>query len=208
MSEALEYLAAVRPEAATHYLKFLKESSRHLDDKTRFLISVATKVISGSESGFRQYMPQAMEAGATPNEIVDAMLCAFPAAGLTRVLNAINWLLEMDLPEFQPENLARETAWREVTDIDDLPEGESVRVSADGRSFFAYREGDTVRLFDGHCSHQLNDVSHLQISDNRLTCPRHGWVFDLTNGECVDKGRRPLKSYEVKVEDGRLLAFL
>lgn len=206
MSEALDYLAAVRPGAATHYLKFLKESSRHLDDKTRFLISVATKVISGSESGFRQYMPQALEAGATADEVVDAILCAFPAAGLTKVMHAINWLLEMDLPEFRPENLGQEQAWRDVTGIEALPEGAPVHVRADGRDLFAYREGDAVRLFDGHCPHQLSDVSHIEIIDNRLTCSRHGWVFDMTTGECVEKGRRPLRSYEVKLKDGRLLA--
>ncbi|MDH5680463.1 MAG: carboxymuconolactone decarboxylase family protein, partial [Spirochaetota bacterium] len=72
MSKRLKFLATARPEAAEAYLKFLKESGRHLDDKTRFLISVVTKVISGTTSGLKQYIPHAIRAGASGDEILDA----------------------------------------------------------------------------------------------------------------------------------------
>ena len=44
MSDALSYLVKVRPEAMGHYFAFLKETGRHLDPKTKALISVITKV--------------------------------------------------------------------------------------------------------------------------------------------------------------------
>jgi nitrite reductase/ring-hydroxylating ferredoxin subunit/alkylhydroperoxidase/carboxymuconolactone decarboxylase family protein YurZ len=206
MSDSLEYLAKVRPEAAGHYLKFLKECGRHLDDKTRFLISVVTKVACGTERGFKQYLPRALEAGATPNEVIDAILSAFPAAGLTNVLKALDVLIEMDLPEFRPENLGRAPSWHEVARLEDLPELKPAYLHADGRHVFVFREKDAFRVYDSHCPHQVTDIPELAIKGKRLTCPRHGWTFDLSTGACIGKGNRPLRSFETKVEEGRLYA--
>ena len=54
MSAALDYLVKARPEALGHYFAFLKDCGKHLDPKTRNLISVITKVddrvIDGSEA--------------------------------------------------------------------------------------------------------------------------------------------------------------
>ena len=44
MSDALAYLVKARPDAVGHYFQFLKECGKHLDPKTRDLISVITKV--------------------------------------------------------------------------------------------------------------------------------------------------------------------
>ena len=86
----LQYLSRERPEAMEHLLAFFRESARHLDPKTRFLISVVTKVINFSPRGLRQYIPRAVREGASPDEVMDAILCAYPAAGLTKVVDAID----------------------------------------------------------------------------------------------------------------------
>lgn len=207
MSKALDYLAKTRPEAATHYLNFLKECGQHLDPKTRFLISVVTKVACGTDRGLRQYIPQALDAGATPNEVLDAILSSFPAAGLTNVLKAIDVLLDMDLPDFRPESLAGKPEWHEVTLQDKVPEGKPVRLEAGGRSLFVCRDAADVRVYDSHCSHQGTNIPELALKDGRLVCPKHGWVFDVSTGRCIKKGDRPLKSYEVKIDGNVVLAY-
>lgn len=105
MSKVLDFFHEIRPEAHDAYFGFLKESSKHLDDKTRLLIQVVTKVISGSPRGLKQYIPQALKAGASGQEVIDAMLMAFPASGLTNLLNAFEAVMEMDIPELKPEKL-------------------------------------------------------------------------------------------------------
>lgn len=100
-SRGLDYLRETRPEAISHLLSFFRESARHLDPKTRYLISVVTKVISASPRGVRQYVKRAIDAGATPNEVIDAVLCAYPCAGLTRVVDAIDVILDLGLPGFE-----------------------------------------------------------------------------------------------------------
>ena len=51
MSDALSYLIKARPEAMTAYFAFLKDTGKHLDPKTRSLISVITKIDAQTESG-------------------------------------------------------------------------------------------------------------------------------------------------------------
>jgi DNA-directed RNA polymerase subunit N (RpoN/RPB10) len=76
MSDALNYLIAARPDAIVPYFKFLKEAGKNLDIRTRDLISVITKVDAQTEAGFRQYLSRALRNGASPNEVLDALLMA------------------------------------------------------------------------------------------------------------------------------------
>ena len=131
MSDALDYLLKVRPEAMGHYFRFVREAGRHLDPKTRSLISVITKVHAQTEAGFRQYLRRALKDGAQPAEILDALLMAFPALGLTKIVWAVDLLLEMDLPEFRADALAGESGWHRVGALEDFEQDETVGVDDD-----------------------------------------------------------------------------
>ena len=116
MSDALNYLIKARPEAMKAYFAFFKESGKHLDPKTRSLISVITKIDSQTERGLRQYLPRALRDGATPDEILDAILTALPTLGLAKIVWATDIILDMDMPEFRTELLGAETSWHDLID--------------------------------------------------------------------------------------------
>ena len=183
MSDALNYLISARPDAIKPYFQFLKEAGRNLDTRTRDLISVITKVDAQTEGGFRQYLTRALRNGASPNEVLDALLMAFPTLGLAKIVWAIEILLEMDIPEFRPENLFAESGWHSVTTLDKLPAGEVTYMDCDGRSLFVYRDEDVLRVYDSRCPHQVTNIPHLALEGTRLTCPKHHWAFDVTTGE-------------------------
>ena len=114
MSDALNYLVKARPEALGHYLKFVKEAGRNLDPKTRDLISVITKVHAQTERGLRQYLTRALRNGCSAAEILDALLMAFPALGLAKIVWAVDVILAMDLPEFRLDAAGIAPAWLEA----------------------------------------------------------------------------------------------
>lgn len=207
MSEALDYLLATRPEAMGPYFKFLKESSKHLDTRTRDLISVISKVHVQTERGFRQYLSRALRNGANPNEVIDALLMAFPILGLAKINWAVDILLDMDIPEFRPENLAAGEKWHDVTPVEGIPDGETRLFDCDGRHLFVYRSGDEYRIYDSRCPHQVTDIPNLALDGKTLTCPKHNWQFDITSGECIAKGTHPLKQFDTKIENGVLYAW-
>ena len=208
MSDALSYLIKARPEAMTAYFTFLKDTGKHLDPKTRSLISVITKIDSQTERGLRQYLPRAMRDGATPHEILDAILMAFPTLGLAKIVWAIDILLDMDIPEFRIESLGTEPAWHDLVDWNVVKDGEITYLDdRDGRNVFVYRSGETCKVYDSRCPHQVTDIPHLALSGTQLTCPKHKWAFDVSTGECIAKGTRPLRQFDSRIVEGRLQAI-
>jgi len=207
MSDALNYLVKVRPDAMKAYLGFLKESGRHLDPKTRNLISVITKVHAQTERGLRQYLTRALREGASADEVLDALLCAFPALGLAKIVWAVDVILAMDIPEFRPAGLGAPAAWHRVCTLKELPDRGTRRVDCEGRSVFVHREGKAIAVYDTRCPHQVTDIPELALAGGTLTCPKHGWAFDIADGACVAKGNRPLTKFEHRVKRGVLEAW-
>jgi nitrite reductase/ring-hydroxylating ferredoxin subunit/alkylhydroperoxidase/carboxymuconolactone decarboxylase family protein YurZ len=206
MSDALNFLVKARPEAMGHYFKFLKDCGKHLDPKTRDLISVITKVHAQTERGFRQYLNRALRDGCSAAEVLDALLMAFPALGLARIVWAVDIILAMDLPQFQPAALGGEGEWHDVMDPADLEAGGATRVDCDGRGLFVHHGDEGWKVFDSRCPHQTTNIPHVALAGTTLTCPKHEWAFDVRTGQCTAKGDTPLKRWDSKVSDGRLWA--
>jgi len=205
MSDALEYLVKARPEAMGHYLAFLKASGRSLDPKTRALISVITKVHAQTERGLRQYLKRALREGCTPDEVLDALLVAFPALGLSRIVWAVDVILAMDLPAFRLGPPAAEPAWHDALATRSLRAGMARRVDCDGRGLLVFRDAQGWRVYDSRCPHQGTELQASALAGCTATCPQHGWTFDLRSGACTAVGDRPLQALPHRVERGRLL---
>lgn len=224
MSDALNYLLKARPETLGHYFAFLKDSGKYLDPKTRNLISVITKVHAQTDRGFRQYLGRALREGCSPMEVLDALLMAFPALGLAKIIWAVDIILDMNIPGFAPEALtqlvptpaptpvaaAKAIApgeWRDVMASASVKDGEVTRTECQGRGLFIYRDKKSFQVYDSHCPHQNTDIPELAVKGTTLTCPKHQWQFDAKSGDCIKKGKTPLSRIESKVVKGRLLAF-
>ena len=206
MSEALDYLIKVRKDAIEPYFQFLKEGGKHLDDKTRSLLSVITKVDAKTEAGLKQYLKRALKQGNTADEILDAMLTCMPTLGLSKIVWAIDIIIKMDLPEFDADVLtgAKETKkkqWIKLKPIHELEEGISYH-EYEGKSCFVNKNGDDIQVFDSMCPHRETKIPCDAIDGTTLTCPMHHWRFNLENGECLQEGNyAPLNKVEFKMKD-------
>jgi nitrite reductase/ring-hydroxylating ferredoxin subunit/alkylhydroperoxidase/carboxymuconolactone decarboxylase family protein YurZ len=207
MSDALKYLVEARPEAMGAYFKFLKNAGTHLDTRTRDLISVITKVDAQTENGLKQYLARALRNGATPNEIIDALLMAFPTLGLAKIVWATDIILSMNIGDFSVAALSGQEGWHDLGALDDFADGAATRVQTEARAVFVWRKGDAVKVWDATCPHQVTNIPELAICENHLTCPKHRWMFDLETGECIAKGDHPLKGFEAQVVDGTVQAW-
>ena len=208
MSDALDYLLKARPDALKGYFQYFRESGKNLDPKTRALLSILTKVAAQTEDGFRQYLSRGLQAGLRANEILDAMLVSLPMLGLTKILWAVDLLIEMDLPQFDLRSLSdSDPVWHRVCRLDDLKPGMVTRLACDNRELFVRADAEDFRVYDSRCPHQVTNIPALAIDGDQLTCPRHGWRFDLASGDCIANGDRPLRHFEARVDDGWLMAY-
>ena len=62
---------------------------------------------------------------------------------------------------------------------------------------------------DAWCSHGRASLVHGEVEDHEVLCPLHGARFDLRTGRhlCLP-AVRPVQRYDVKVENGKILALV
>lgn len=91
----LRFLSKNRNDAIKDLLGFLGKSGANLEPKTKFLIYLALQTQNFSPRGLRQYIPKAIAAGASEDEVLDAILQAYPGGGLANVVDAVDIFLSL-----------------------------------------------------------------------------------------------------------------
>jgi ferredoxin-NADP reductase/dissimilatory sulfite reductase (desulfoviridin) alpha/beta subunit/nitrite reductase/ring-hydroxylating ferredoxin subunit len=81
-------------------------------------------------------------------------------------------------------------------------------VVIEGRDLALFVLGDQVRCLDGLCPHEGGQMAQGDIHEGIVTCPWHGWAFHCDNGQAADGNGCSLRSYPVKIEEGRVLVSL
>lgn len=87
-----------------------------------------------------------------------------------------------------------------VGSVNEIPVkgGRLVRIGNDDIALFQVK-GDVVAVTNV-CPHQkFSKIHEGQVENGRVTCPMHGWTFDLQTGNAVN-GNGRLKKYNVRVD--------
>lgn len=78
--------------------------------------------------------------------------------------------------------------------------GKKVGIVRQGRGdYFAIEVG---------CKHQNADLTKGSIDGFVVTCPRHGWKYDLQTGNCLNHESHKLRRHSLKIEDGNIYISL
>ncbi|MFE5741400.1 bifunctional 3-phenylpropionate/cinnamic acid dioxygenase ferredoxin subunit [Streptomyces celluloflavus] len=92
-----------------------------------------------------------------------------------------------------------------VCRIEDLPEGESVRIEIDDTTpaIAVFHTETGLYALDDTCSHQDASLSDGWAEGCHVECPLHAARFDLRTGvPAGPPARRPVRTHEVSVLDG------
>lgn len=83
----------------------------------------------------------------------------------------------------------------------DVPEGTSVECVAKGRIFAAYQVDGKFYVIDGICPHAGGPLGKGAVSGSIVTCPWHGWQFDVQTGvHCLNQ-RLCQQTFDTEVID-------
>ncbi|UCD09583.1 MAG: Rieske 2Fe-2S domain-containing protein [Dehalococcoidales bacterium] len=108
----------------------------------------------------------------------------------------------------------------DITAESDMAEGTMKAVSIERQEVLLARTQDDFYAVSNICPHMKGKLSEGTLDGNIVTCPRHGWQFDVRTGENVRwlkgsgvtsgmaklvKPPRPIKSYDIEVKDGRIV---
>ena len=94
--------------------------------------------------------------------------------------------------------------------VDEVPDGTMKMAWVDGTDQVLVVNTDgAIRAMQGICSHEYFELDKGFLTAGTLTCALHLSRFDLADGEPLDPpAELPLATYEVVIEDGRILIEL
>jgi 3-phenylpropionate/trans-cinnamate dioxygenase ferredoxin subunit len=102
-------------------------------------------------------------------------------------------------------------AFVRVAAVDEVPKRGLLDVEVEGVKVVLVATGDgAYYALKDQCSHQDYPLSDGELLDGgRVECQYHGAKFDAASGRAVAlPAIRPVKTYEVKVEDGAIMVDL
>ncbi len=96
--------------------------------------------------------------------------------------------------------------WIEVAAEGELFEGAAIAVTPQGLDVALYKTEDGgVFATDNICSHGQARLCEGFLEGHEIECPYHQGRFDIRNGQpTLAPCTTPVKSYPVKLEDGRV----
>ncbi len=94
--------------------------------------------------------------------------------------------------------------WVELAASNAIEEGSAIEVVAEGQILAIFRYEGNLYALDGMCAHQGGPIAEGQVEGGCVTCPWHGWQYELSTG-IQTINRQPLQqTYQVRERDGRV----
>jgi nitrite reductase/ring-hydroxylating ferredoxin subunit len=82
-----------------------------------------------------------------------------------------------------------------------FPAGQGRLVVVHGRHVAIFRLDDGFFAIDNLCLHQAGPLCDGQIDDDVVTCPWHGWSYDIRSGVLVQDGKVGVSRHNTRVVD-------
>jgi len=84
--------------------------------------------------------------------------------------------------------------------FEDFVPGQGKMVVVGNRHVALFRLGDEFFALDNLCLHRGGPICEGQIDNNRVvTCPWHGWAYEIRTGTMVQDPRVGLSKHDVQV---------
>ena len=96
--------------------------------------------------------------------------------------------------------------WKTICQLNDIPaQGARVLKRDDGDDIAIFRTiDDQVFALVDKCPHKGGPLSQGIVHGRKVTCPLHGWNFNLQDGQALAPDVGSCASFEVKVEGGEV----
>ena len=88
---------------------------------------------------------------------------------------------------------------------DELDEGRPKIVRLNGRNIALFRVNGAYYAVANNCLHRGGPLGEGELDNYQVTCPWHGWKYDVRDGSLTVIPTLKVKTYPVKVEDGMVL---
>ena len=91
-------------------------------------------------------------------------------------------------------------AFVKVASVSDLKDGEGKAVEANGKPIALFKIEGKFYAIDNTCKHKGGPLGDGLIDNEIVTCPWHGWQYNIKTGENQVDSNIKMDKFNVKVE--------
>lgn len=92
--------------------------------------------------------------------------------------------------------------------VADVPPGAGTVVTAEGKTLAIFNVEGTYYAVDNTCPHRGGPLGEGDLDGRIVSCPWHGWAWDVTSGANVNNPAVRVGCYPVTVQEGALFVRL
>lgn len=90
--------------------------------------------------------------------------------------------------------------FKKISSVSEIPPGQGKIFELDGNSIAVWNLNGNFFAFQNMCPHRGGPVGEGDVEGTIITCPWHGWSFDIPTGVSTINPAAKLTKYEVKVD--------
>ena len=87
----------------------------------------------------------------------------------------------------------------------DIPVGSSKVIEVEGKTIALFNCDGTFYAIDNTCKHRGGPLGEGSLASTTVTCPWHGWEYDVSSGACQMDQSIKVQQYDVKVDGDDIL---
>ena len=90
--------------------------------------------------------------------------------------------------------------FEKVAKVSEVKPGEGKVVVAGGKEIALFNVGGQFCAMDNVCPHQGGPLGEGMLDGEEITCPWHGWTFNVKDGSCTFNPNVSIPVFQVNVE--------
>jgi len=95
--------------------------------------------------------------------------------------------------------------WIKVLNKSDVPSNGGTIATVGDKQIAVFAISDTYYAIDNTCPHRGGPLGEGELEGSIVTCPWHGWQFDITTGKSPINPAACVQQFQTKVEGDDLL---
>lgn len=95
-----------------------------------------------------------------------------------------------------------------VAGMADVQPGHGMVAEVNGKTVAVFNVDGVFHVVDNTCLHRGGPLGEGEVEGSVVTCPWHGWQFNVATGACVNNPSGKVAVYQVKVEGADVKALL
>ncbi len=92
-----------------------------------------------------------------------------------------------------------------VATTSEIPAGTGKVVEVGGKQLALFNCDGTFYAIDNRCAHRGGPLGEGSLNGTKVTCPWHGWEYEVTSGACTMNSSVKVASVQVKVDGEDIL---